>query len=102
MNDLQTGLALLGASLIAGIFVFSRIQEYRHRRMVEQVLPDPGKDALMDGEAAPVRSEPGFAQPAAARSALSALICSSRATDSISSAKSARRASLTGPLRLAS
>ncbi len=63
MNDLQTGLALLGASLIAGIFVFSRIQEYRHRRMVEQVLPDPGKDALMDGEAAPVRSEPGLAQP---------------------------------------
>lgn len=69
MNDLQTGLALLGAALIAGIFVVSRIQEYRHRRMAEQVLPDPGRDPLLDEEA-PARSEPGFSEPNPALQAL--------------------------------
>ncbi|MBU6504405.1 MAG: hypothetical protein KGQ63_01845 [Betaproteobacteria bacterium] len=63
MSELQTGLALLGAALIAGIFVFSRIQEFRYRRMAEQVLPDTGTDVLMEGDAPPVRSEPGFSEP---------------------------------------
>ncbi len=59
MSDLQTGLAALGAVLIAGIFVFSRVQEYRYRRMAEQVLPESGTDVLLEGEAAvPARSEP--------------------------------------------
>ncbi|MDE1942263.1 MAG: hypothetical protein KGI47_03850 [Betaproteobacteria bacterium] len=73
MSELQTGLALLGAALIVGIFVFSRIQEYRYRRMAEQVLPDPGRDALMDDDAPAVRSEPGFSEPESGLPGLSGL-----------------------------
>ncbi len=60
MSDLQTGLALLGASLIAGIFVFGRIQEFRYRRMAEQVLPESDTDVLLEGETSTARSEPLF------------------------------------------
>ena len=47
MSDLQTNLALLGAVLIVGIFVLTRIQEYRYRRMANQLLPENSQDALM-------------------------------------------------------
>ncbi|MDE2260271.1 MAG: hypothetical protein KGK17_08120 [Betaproteobacteria bacterium] len=62
MSDLQTGLALLGTALIAGIFVVSRIREFRGRRLAEQVLPESDTDVLLDGKGAttPVRSEPAF------------------------------------------
>ncbi len=71
MSDLQMGLAALGAALIAGIFVFSRIQEYRYRRMAEQVLPESGTDVLLEGEAVaprPVQRSalPGLPEGAAA------------------------------------
>ncbi len=71
MSDLQIGLAALGASLIAGIFVISRIQEFRYRRMAEKVLPDSGKDVLLEGESAAQRSEPVFEVPRTPVSGLS-------------------------------
>jgi len=60
MSDLQTGLAALGVALIAGIFVFSRIQEFRYRRMAEQVLPESGTDVLLESETQASRNEPMF------------------------------------------
>ncbi len=60
MSDLQMWLALLGAALVAGIFVFSRIQEYRHRRLANHVLPEHDEDVLLQGALASERSEPKF------------------------------------------
>ncbi len=72
MSDLQTGLAVLGTALIAGIFVVSRIQEFRGRRLADKVLPGSDTDVLLDEKnAAPAgRSEPSFekTQPAASSS----------------------------------
>lgn len=47
MTELQMGLALVGAALVAGIFLVSRIQEYRHRRLIKQMLPETKIDILM-------------------------------------------------------
>ena len=71
MSDLQTGLVALGAALIVGIFVFSRIQEFRYRRMAEQVLPESGTDALLEGETPTPRSEPVLEAAGMASSELS-------------------------------
>ncbi len=60
MSDLQTGLAALGIALIAGIFVFSRIQEFRYRRMAQQVLPETDTDVLLEGHSQGSRNEPLF------------------------------------------
>lgn len=60
MSDLQTNLALLGAVLIVGIFVVSRIQEYRYRRMANQLLPENSQDALMGETSDGLPREPGL------------------------------------------
>jgi hypothetical protein len=60
MSDLQTNLALLGAALIAGIFVVNRIQEYRYRRMANQLLPENSQDALMGETNDGLPHEPGL------------------------------------------
>jgi hypothetical protein len=62
MSDLQYGLALLGAVLIAGIFIVNRIQEFRHRKLAERLLPGGERDPLMAGAEAPERQEPGLAE----------------------------------------
>jgi hypothetical protein len=47
MTELQMGLALVGVVLVAGIFLVSRIQEFRHRRLVKSMLPETRIDPLM-------------------------------------------------------
>ncbi len=60
MSDLQTNLVLLGAVLIVGIFVLTRIQEYRYRRMANQLLPENSQDALMGEIKDGLPHEPGL------------------------------------------
>lgn len=58
MTELQMGLALVGVVLVAGIFTVSRIQEYRHRKMVKSMFPEAPVDALMSRSADDVLIDP--------------------------------------------
>jgi hypothetical protein len=60
MSDLQTNLVLLGAVLIVVIFALTRIQEYRYRRMANQLLPENSQDALMGEANDGLPHEPGL------------------------------------------
>ena len=48
MTDLQMGLIGLGAAGVAGVLVFNKWQEYRHRRLAEKVLSSRHTDVLLD------------------------------------------------------
>lgn len=52
MNDLQLGLIGLGSVAVAAVFGYNKWQEYRHRKVAEQLLRgDERADVLLDGEA---------------------------------------------------
>ena len=48
MTDLQMGLIGLGAAGVAGVLIFNKWQEYRHRRLAEKVLSSRHTDVLLD------------------------------------------------------
>ncbi|MBX3670509.1 MAG: ZipA [Rhodocyclaceae bacterium] len=56
LTDLQTGLIALGAAGIAGVLVYNKWQERKHRRHAEKVFGRDHADVLIDG--APERREP--------------------------------------------
>lgn len=48
MTELQIGLIGLGAVAVVGVMVFNTWQEYRHRKLAQQVLNEPHPDVLLD------------------------------------------------------
>lgn len=67
MNDLQLSLLAIGAAVIAGIYVFNRIQEYRYRLHARDAFGAKQEDVLLknaQGESkAGMRVEPGLGVP---------------------------------------
>ena len=53
MTELQLGLIGLGAVAVVGVLAYNKWQEYRHRKLAEQVLNVRHSDVLLDGEGAP-------------------------------------------------
>ncbi|WP_263771459.1 cell division protein ZipA C-terminal FtsZ-binding domain-containing protein [Propionivibrio soli] len=51
MTELQTGLVGLGALAVVGVLAYNKWQEYRHRKVAEQVLEARHKDVLLDDRA---------------------------------------------------
>lgn len=73
MNELQLGLIGLGVCGVAGVFVYNKWQENRHRRLVERSMPRAHADVLLDDApaaeayppaAADADDAPVFAEPA--------------------------------------
>lgn len=58
MTELQLGLLVIGAVVVAGVFAYNRLQERNARRAVERVFRSVAGDALLD-EPPAVRIEPG-------------------------------------------
>lgn len=48
MTELQTGLIGLGAAAVIGVAAYNKWQEYRHRKLAEQVLQSHHADVLLD------------------------------------------------------
>lgn len=48
MTELQTGLIGLGAFAVVGVVAYNKWQEYRHRKLAEQVLNVRHKDVLLE------------------------------------------------------
>ncbi|WP_153108714.1 cell division protein ZipA C-terminal FtsZ-binding domain-containing protein [Propionivibrio limicola] len=61
MTELQMGLIGFGGVVVVGVFAFNKWQEYRHRKLVEQVLRKSHPDVLFDGEAGAIPKEPAVA-----------------------------------------
>lgn len=61
MSDLQIGLLVIGALVVAGVFVYNRIQERAARRDAERSFRGAHADVLV--ESAPARQEPAPAAP---------------------------------------
>ena len=55
MNELQVGLLALGATVVIAVLAYNKWQEYRHRKLAEQVLSQKHSDVLLD-EAEPVEA----------------------------------------------
>lgn len=53
MTELQLGLIGLGAVAVVGVLAYNKWQEYRHRKLAEQVLNVRHSDVLLDGDGAP-------------------------------------------------
>ena len=51
MTELQIGLAGLGIVAVFGVVVYNTWQEYRHRKLVQQMLKQPQEDALLGASA---------------------------------------------------
>jgi FtsZ-interacting cell division protein ZipA len=49
MTELQTGLIGLGAVAVVAVVAYNKWQEYRHRKLAEQVLNAQHTDVLLDG-----------------------------------------------------
>jgi len=49
MTELQFGLIGLGAAAVAGVVAYNTWQEYRHRKLVEDVMKKQHADVLLDG-----------------------------------------------------
>ena len=47
MTELQIGLAGLGIVAVFGVVVYNTWQEYRHRKLAQQMLKQPQEDALL-------------------------------------------------------
>ena len=61
MTELQMGLIGLGATAVVGVYGYNKWQEYRHRKVAEQVLKPHHEDVLLgDG---PKPAAPVFAAP---------------------------------------
>ncbi len=48
MSDLQLSLILVGALVIAGVYIFNRWQENKYRRAAEKAFTAPARDVLME------------------------------------------------------
>ena len=48
MTELQTGLIGLGVAAVVGVAAYNKWQEYRHRKLAEQVLNNHHADILLD------------------------------------------------------
>lgn len=64
MTELQTGLIGLGVAAVIGVAAYNKWQEYRHRKLAEQVLNNHHADVLLD-ESKPDVSGPGNSDSAA-------------------------------------
>ena len=61
MTELQMGLIGLGATAVVGVYAYNKWQEYRHRKVAEQVLKPHHEDVLLgDG---PQATAPVFVAP---------------------------------------
>jgi hypothetical protein len=67
MSDLQIGLLLIGAAIVAGVLLFNWIQERRFRKQADAAFQAPLGDALMQPGAVPreayKRIEPALQEP---------------------------------------
>jgi len=67
MSDLQIGLLLIGAAIVAGVLLFNWIQERRFRKQADAAFQTPLGDALMQPGAVPretyKRIEPALQEP---------------------------------------
>ena len=69
MTELQLGLIGLGTAAVVGVVAYNKWQEYRHRKLAEQVLNVQHSDVLFDGartapdDAAERDAEDDYAQP---------------------------------------
>ncbi len=65
MTELQMGLIGLGATAVIGVVAYNKWQEYKHRKVAEQVLKPHHEDVLLGTPPLSVRTEPIFkeAQP---------------------------------------
>jgi hypothetical protein len=70
MTDLQLGLVVIGALVVAGVFFYNRLQERSVRREAEQAFGSRHADALLDDEQ--TRREPVLGPAVAPSSAVSA------------------------------
>lgn len=52
MTELQLGLIGLGAVAVVGVLAYNKWQEFRHRKLAEQVLNVRHSDVLLDGDGA--------------------------------------------------
>ena len=48
MDELQVGLLALGGVAVGGVIAYNKWQEYRHRKLAEQVLSQRHSDVLLD------------------------------------------------------
>lgn len=55
MTELQMGLIGLGAAAVVGVLAYNKWQEFRHRKVAEQVMKSEHDDVLLDRTAAPER-----------------------------------------------
>ena len=51
MTELQMGLIGLGATAVVGVYGYNKWQEYRHRKIAEQILKPQHDDVLLGDEA---------------------------------------------------
>ena len=67
MDELQVGLLALGGTAVVAVFAYNKWQEYRHRKLLEQVLNQKHSDVLLDEavSAAVVVDRPVYAQDSA-------------------------------------
>ncbi|MHB1144331.1 MAG: cell division protein ZipA [Thiobacillus sp.] len=67
MSDLQIGLLLIGAAIVAGVLLFNWMQERRFRKQADAAFQAPLGDALMQPGAVPreayTRIEPALQEP---------------------------------------
>ena len=67
MDELQVGLLALGGTAVVAVFAYNKWQEYRHRKLLEQVLNQKHSDVLLDQavSAEVVLDRPVYAQDSA-------------------------------------
>ena len=63
MTDLQIGLLVIGAIVVAGVLLFNRLQERRARRAAEQAFRSSAADALLAESPARAETPPAEARP---------------------------------------
>lgn len=61
MTELQMGLFGLGAAAVLGVLAYNKWQEYKHRKLAEQVLSAQHQDVLLD-ETAPAEVADSFVE----------------------------------------
>lgn len=64
MSELQIGLLVIGALVIAGVLVYNRLQERGARRAAERAFGSGHADALLDASASPAAQSTEPARPA--------------------------------------
>jgi len=64
MSDLQIGLLMIGAAIVAAVLLFNWIQERRFRKQADAAFQAPLGDALMQPGAVPRETRPNRVEPA--------------------------------------